>query len=107
MALPGVKAVPAAIKALDINHDGQADLLIFNEYGPPQLLLGKKGEPPRPFTGGLGPLTGATPVGRERDEPRRARPARRPEHLRAADRARRRRATGTSRTSTTPGATRP
>jgi hypothetical protein len=61
VALPAVKAVPAAIESLDVNADGQADLMIFNDYGPPQLLLGKKGEPPRPFTGGLGPLTGATP----------------------------------------------
>ncbi len=48
---------------MDINQDGQADLLIFNEYSPPQLLLGKKGGAPQPFTGGLGPLTGATPAG--------------------------------------------
>jgi hypothetical protein len=61
VALPDVKAVPAAIEALDVNADNQADLMIFNQYGPPQLLLGKKGEPPRPFSGGLGPLTGATP----------------------------------------------
>jgi hypothetical protein len=60
VALPAVKAVPAAINSLDVNADGQADLVIFNEYGPPQLLLGRKGEPPRPFTGGLGPLTGAS-----------------------------------------------
>src|SRR5262249_23024851 len=60
-ALPEVKAVPAAIQALDVNADDQADLMIFNEYGPPQLLLGGKGEPPRPFSGGLGPLTGAAP----------------------------------------------
>ena len=59
--MPDVKAVPAAIECVDVNADNQADLMIFNEYGPPQLLLGKKGEPPRPFTGGLGPLTGATP----------------------------------------------
>ncbi len=61
VALPEVKGVPAAIESLDVNADGQADLMIFNQYGPPQLLLGKKGEPPRPFSGGLGPLTGASP----------------------------------------------
>lgn len=58
--LPEVKGVPAAIEALDANADGQADLMIFNEYGPPQLFLGEKGGPIRPFAGGLGPLTGAT-----------------------------------------------
>ncbi len=61
--LAGIRAVPAAIKSLDINNDGQADLLIFNSYDPPQLLLGKKGGPPQPYTGGLGPLTGAKPEG--------------------------------------------
>jgi hypothetical protein len=60
VALPGVKAVPAAIESFDVNADNQADLVIFNEYGPPQLLLGRKGEPLRPFAGGLGPLTGAS-----------------------------------------------
>jgi FG-GAP-like repeat len=63
VALPGVKAVPAAIESVDVNQDGQADLLIFNEYLPAQLLLGRKGMVPQPFTGGLGPLTGATAAG--------------------------------------------
>ncbi len=63
VALPELKSVPAAIESFDVNADHQADLLIFNDYGPPQLLLGRKGEPPRPFTGGLGPLTGASIVG--------------------------------------------
>ncbi len=61
VALPEVKVVPAAIESFDVNADNQADLMIFNQYGPPQLLLGRKGEPPRPFAGGLGPLTGASP----------------------------------------------
>ncbi|MGP0066671.1 MAG: FG-GAP repeat domain-containing protein [Isosphaeraceae bacterium] len=60
VALGGVKSVPSAIESLDINQDGQADLMIFNQYLPAQLLLGKKGGAPQPFTGGLGPLTGAT-----------------------------------------------
>ncbi len=63
VALAGVKSAPAAVESLDINHDGQADLLIFNQYGPPQLLLGRKGGTPQPYTGGLGPLTAATPAG--------------------------------------------
>jgi hypothetical protein len=61
VTLPDVKAVPAAIESFDVNADNQPDLMIFNQYGAPQLLLGRKGEPPRPFTGGLGPLTGASP----------------------------------------------
>jgi hypothetical protein len=63
VALPGVTAVPAAIKALDINDDGQTDLLIFKDYGAPLLILGEKGGPPRPFTGSLGPLSNASPAG--------------------------------------------
>jgi hypothetical protein len=63
VALGGVKSAPAAIESVDINQDGQADLLIFNQYLPPQLFLGKKGGPPQSFAGGLGPLTGATPSG--------------------------------------------
>jgi hypothetical protein len=60
VALPALKGVPAAIESMDVNADNQPDLLIFNDYEPPQLLLGRKGEAPRPFAGGLGPLTGAT-----------------------------------------------
>jgi hypothetical protein len=63
VALPGVTAVPAAVKTLDINQDGQMDLLIFKDYGPPLLVLGEKGGPPRPFTGSLGPLSGVAPAG--------------------------------------------
>jgi FG-GAP-like repeat/FG-GAP repeat len=63
VALPGVTAVPAALKTLDVNQDGQTDLLVFNQYGPPLLLLGQKEGPPRLFTSSLGPLSGATPAG--------------------------------------------
>ena len=63
VALPGVTAVPAAVKTLDINHDGQTDLLIFKDYGSPLLILGEKGGPPRPFTGSLGPLSNVSPPG--------------------------------------------
>src|SRR5262249_3852572 len=60
--MAGMTSVPAAMRALDVNQDGQADLLIFNQYGSPLLLLGKRDEPPRPFTHGLGPLSNATPA---------------------------------------------
>ena len=42
VALAGVKAVPAAIESLDVNQDGQADLLIFNEYGPPRCSWARR-----------------------------------------------------------------
>ena len=61
--LPGVTALPTAIKTLDVNQDGQVDLLVFNQYGSPLLLLGQKEGPPRPFSSSLGPLSGATPAG--------------------------------------------
>src|SRR5262249_54268116 len=60
VALPGLTDPPAALKALDVNHDGQADLMIFPQYGSPQLLLGRRGEPPRPFSASLGPLSSAS-----------------------------------------------
>ena len=63
ITLPDVTAVPAAVKTLDINLDGQTDLLIFKDYGSPLLILGEKGGPPRPFTGSLGPITNASPAG--------------------------------------------
>src|SRR5207249_6255372 len=38
-------------------------LPIFAASGPPQLLLGRAGEPPAPAGGSLGPLAGVTPAG--------------------------------------------
>jgi len=63
VALPGVTAVPLAIKTLDVNQDGQVDLLIFRDYGAPLLVLGEKQGAPRLFSGSLGPLSNATPAG--------------------------------------------
>jgi hypothetical protein len=61
--LPGLTAVPTAIKAVDVNHDGQPDLVVFKDYGSPVLLLGEKGGPPRAFTGSLGPVSSIAPAG--------------------------------------------
>jgi hypothetical protein len=61
VTLPDVTSAPVAIKTLDINQDGQSDVLIFKEYGSPLLIVGEKGGPPRPFVGSMGPLSGATP----------------------------------------------
>ena len=60
VALHGLTDPPAALKTLDVNHDGQADLMIFPQYGSPQLILGRRGEPPRPFNASLGPLSSAS-----------------------------------------------
>ncbi len=63
VALKSVEGVPAALKVLDVNRDGQVDILVFNAFGPPLLLLGRAGEPPAPAAGSLGPLGGVTPAG--------------------------------------------
>jgi len=62
--LKGLPGAPAAIRAADVNRDGQQDYLIFNGYGPPTLLLGRSGgEPPAAAGGSLGPLAGVNPAG--------------------------------------------
>ncbi len=63
VTLPGVSSVPTAVRSLDVNQDGQIDLLIFKDYGAPLLLLGEKGGPPRAFTGSLGPISSVAPGG--------------------------------------------
>jgi hypothetical protein len=63
VALPGVTAVPSAVKTLDVNHDGQSDLLIFREYAAPLLVLGQQTGAPRLYSGSLGPLSSAAPAG--------------------------------------------
>ena len=59
----GLNGIPPALRVVDANGDKQADLLIFNSFGAPVLLLGRPGEPPAPAGGSLGPLIGATPAG--------------------------------------------
>ena len=70
--LPGVTAVPAAIKALDINQDGQrpADLQGLRRAAAGS---GRKGRAAAAFTGSLGPLSTRHAGGREHHEPGRAR----------------------------------
>jgi len=60
VALPSLSNPPAAIKALDINRDGQSDLIVFIQYGSPILLIGQKDAPPRLYGGSLGPLSNAS-----------------------------------------------
>ncbi len=61
--IAGLNGVPPALQVVDANRDGQVDILVFNAFGAPILLLGRPGEPPAPAGGSLGPLLGATPAG--------------------------------------------
>jgi len=61
--LQGLAGAPPALQVLDVNRDGQADVLVFNSFGPPLLLLGRAAESPAPAGGGLGPLANASPSG--------------------------------------------
>jgi FG-GAP-like repeat len=63
VSLPELKSVPTGIQCLDINLDGQTDLLIFRDSVAPLLILGQKDGAPRPFTGSLGPLSTVAPAG--------------------------------------------
>jgi hypothetical protein len=62
--IKGLSGSPPALRVLDVNRDGEADILVFNAYGSPILLLGRPGgEPPAPAGGSLGQLAGASPAG--------------------------------------------
>ena len=63
IAIKGLSGKPPAMKVIDANKDGQPDILIFNAFGAPILLIGHAGQPPTPVAGTLGPLVGATPAG--------------------------------------------
>ncbi len=62
-AVTGLSSVPTALHAVDVNRDGLIDLLVYTGYGSPILLLGQRAEPPKTFTGGLGPIAAATAAG--------------------------------------------
>lgn len=61
--ITGLSAAPTDMKALDVNADGLTDVLVFTGYGSPLLLLGQQKQPPKAFTGTLGPMAAATPAG--------------------------------------------
>jgi hypothetical protein len=64
VSLHGLSSAPPALQLLDVNRDGQTDVLVFNAFGSPLLLLGRAGgEPPAPAGGSLGPIAGVTPAG--------------------------------------------
>ena len=64
LPLKGLAGVPPALRVLDVNRDKLADVLIFNAFGAPTLLLGRAGgEPPAAAGGSLGPLAGVAPAG--------------------------------------------
>ena len=64
VVLKDASDAPAAIRVLDVNRDGQADVLVFNASGVPTLLLGRSGgEPPAPAGGSLGQLAAVSPAG--------------------------------------------
>ena len=61
--IAGLSDPPAGVETIDVNRDGLMDFLVFPGYGSPILLIGRQGQPPKPFTGSLGPMAAATPAG--------------------------------------------
>ena len=61
--IAGLSGPPAGVETIDVNRDGLMDFLVFPGYGSPILLIGSQGQPPKPFTGSLGPMAAATPAG--------------------------------------------
>ncbi len=61
--LKGIGGIPPRLVVTDVDGDGQPDVIVFDLYGPPLLLIGRKGAAPAPATGGLGPLADVTPAG--------------------------------------------
>ena len=63
MNIPGLGGPPVELKSIDVNRDGLMDFLVFTGYGSPTLLIGGPSQPPKAFTGSLGPMAAATPSG--------------------------------------------
>ncbi len=61
--IPGLGGPPVELKTIDVNRDGLMDFLVFTGYGSPILLIGGPSQPPKAFTGSLGPMAAATPSG--------------------------------------------
>ncbi len=55
--LKEIGGVPPRLVVTDLDGDARPDIVVFDAYGPPSILLGKaNGEAPTPPAGGLGPL---------------------------------------------------
>ncbi|WP_145271136.1 FG-GAP repeat domain-containing protein [Tautonia plasticadhaerens] len=64
VAIEGLTGPPEDVKILDVNRDGQLDVLVFDPYAPPALLIGRGGgEPPARSASRPGPLAGLDPSG--------------------------------------------
>ncbi|RUL87219.1 FG-GAP repeat domain-containing protein [Tautonia sociabilis] len=62
--IDGLTGPPKDVKVLDVNRDGLLDILVFDPYAPPVLLLGRGGgEPPARSASRPGPLAGLDPSG--------------------------------------------
>jgi hypothetical protein len=57
--LRGLNGPPTGLRACEVNGDTHPDLLVFNPFGDPQVLVGTAGGPPAPPSAGAGPLAGA------------------------------------------------
>ncbi len=57
--IEGLSSAPEDLRVLDLDGNGLLDVLIFDPYGPPILLLGQSdNEPPKNSSAGAGPLAG-------------------------------------------------
>jgi hypothetical protein len=64
VAIEGLSGPPKDVKVIDVNRDGQPDILVFDPYAPPALLIGRGGgEPPARSASRPGPLAGLDPSG--------------------------------------------
>ena len=62
--IEGLSGPPKGVKLVDINADGHLDVIVFDPYAAPALLLGREGgEPPSRSTVRPGPLAGLDPTG--------------------------------------------
>ena len=82
VAMRGLTGAPPALRVLDVNRDGQADVLVFNAYGPPSAPARPRRRAPAPAGGG--PRAAGRRHARRADRRRPGRPGpdRGPEHLR-------------------------